>query len=296
MRALGWLGLIGAVAVLAYSALCLSVPFKVEAHYTERLQPEEAVLLHWAMTSWPPQDWWPSDAMADSDWTGVMINGDSVQCALTTVAGGRGTRTLWITQGPEGQKLHEHLIWKVPFFLRGLGRLKGQSRKPGSMGRSVILEVLRKAQRPSVQLPWGGGAFVPVSLTFDRNLDHFQAPDSLSADAATLWCWSWPTTEGEKWQWMQEVDETHLDSVLAAGGEGWSAMEDTLDVWEMLPSAESALALLDVLEGTLDPADSAGSVWAMRWSDRTEKDQNETAPQSETTALFRFKRTKISER
>ena len=147
-----------------------------------------------------------------------------------------------------------------------------------------------------MQLPRGGGAFVPVSLTFDRNLDHFQAPDSLSADAATLWCWSWPTTEGEKWQWMQEVDETHLDSVLAAGGEGWSAMEDTLDVWEMLPSAESALALLDVLEGTLDPADSAGSVWAMRWSDRTEKDQNETAPQSETTALFRFKRTKISER
>lgn len=294
MRALGWLGLIGAVSALAYAALCLSAPFKAEAHYVEWLTPEDAVVLSWAMSTWAPQDWMPSDALSGQEWGNVKVYGDSMQCPLTTAGSIVGTRSLWVTQAPEGQKLREHLSWSVPFYLRGWERLRGQAGKPAPMGRSVLEQVALQALQPTAQLQWEGGAFVAVSKPFDEDALMLQEPDSLGADSFALWCCSMPTNRGRKWQWVQGVEHTYLDSVLASGGKGWSSAADTLDVWEALSGATAALTLLDLLEHPVQTQDSLVSIWAIRHDNRQKRPENRTAPGPETATLFHFSRAKIS--
>lgn len=296
MRALGWLGLLGAVAVLAYTALCLSAPFKAEAHHIEWLTPEEAVMVDWALSSWSPQQWLPAGTVSDRGLESVTVMGDSVHCPLTTSGGGVGSRWLWLDQGPEGPKLQEHLSWSVPFYLRGWERLQGEASKARPIGRTMKAQVVSQALQSAVELTWNGGAFVAVSSPFVIDPINLQEPDSLGGDSVPLWCWSIAASEGRKWQWMQQVEPLHLDSVLAAGGLGWSATADTLPIWEALPNASTSLVLLDLLQGENSPQDSLAPVWAMRWSQGRPQLQSKTAPQSKTTTLFQFKRAKISGR
>jgi|GEM_PF-1420727 len=294
MRALGWLALMGFVSALAYGALCLSAPFKAEAHFIEWLTPEEEVVLHWAMSTWPPQDWMPTEALTGEEWGSVAVYGDSMQCPLTTTGSGVGSRSLWIAQGPEGHKLQEHLSWSVPFYLRGWERLRGQASKPAPMGGLVLEQVALRALQPTAQIQWEGGAFVAVSKPFDADALMLEEPDSLGGDSVALWCCSMPTHQGRKWQWVKGVEHTYLDSVLAAGGKGWSSGSDTLEVWEALSDANAGRTLLNLLERPVQTQDSLVSIWAFRQDNRQKRPENRTAPGSETATLFHFKRARIS--
>ena len=295
MRALGWLGLMAAVCVLSYTALCLSVPFKAEAHYIEWLTPEEDAMFHWATSSWPSDQLWPREFLAKSVWDSAQVAEDSLWCPLEPVAHGTGTRKLWISRNPEGSKLQEHVNWRVPLFWRGWEMLQGHEVMVAPVGRLWKAHIEAQSSLATARATWNGGAFVSISLPFVADNAGFQTPEKAEQKVAPLWCFSFPSQGPRRWQWAAETNAAVLDSTLAAGGQGWTMDADTLALWDAFPSAASAGMLLDHVSSTL-PVDSLEPVWAIRINNAQNEAQSRTAPKSKTATLFRFKASKISER
>jgi len=294
MRAMGWLGLMVAVAALAYTALCLSAPLKDEAHHIEWLSEEEALILNWATSSWSSKQLWPSEVLSKSVWDDVQVAAGSIECPLEGIAYGTGTRKLRLTQSAEGNKLQERVTRSVPFYLRGWEKLRGNKGAVAPIGRSLIAHIKAQSAFPTARAPWDGGAFVPVSLPFKADTAGFQAPVGNGDETARLWCFSFPSDGPRYWQWAEETSAGTLDSALANGGKGWALSADTLALWEALPNAASALAILHHVKRSVEPRDTLEPIWVIQVNALRPNAESRTAPKSETATLFQFDGLKIS--
>ncbi|HCZ08082.1 MAG TPA: hypothetical protein DHV07_02990 [Flavobacteriales bacterium] len=288
MRALIWLALMAAVSSLAYTALCLSAPLQGEAHFIEWATTEEAEILEWAMSSWSPNKFLPSGAFSPTEMGQVKVAEDSVFCPLTTSSQSKGTRTLWLAQGPEGYKIQEHLTWSVPFYRRGWHRLKGQTDRVAPMARTMKEHVVRKAAAPTDVLPYRDMAFVPVSRTFPLDSLKIQKMARFGGDSLPLWCFSFPSVGVRQFQWARKVERSYLDSTLLHDGEGWSITADTCAVWEGLSGLGTASVLFELLTDSVKLHDTVPPTWGIRIPARELHDESRTAPKLKTATLFRW--------
>ena len=268
MRALLWVGLMVAISLLGYFALCIAGPASIELD--SRLEcPIHPSLLGPALEGVAEgHPWSEGPCRLQEEATGVK---DRVVVCSELVGMEEATLKWWLEAPDErGTQLHQRFHSPLEWWSRGRQVLMGPPVIPSLTCMDLENEVARA---------WGAGEFRPFP---GAALTEVSA-DATWVDASEMWWVSESGSQGEAWSTFQLVSPGN------SGAQGRGLLHlpvDTVKTWSGFSDEIAAIALADFLSGSNAHSDSMESGWAVRRSRTFGLDTNETAPQWGTATLF----------